>query len=188
MDARNALTPRPLTPRPMTARYRTLVLVTLAVSCVLLAGCARKFSVSVNQNVLYDPRPTHVVAVADAGLQSCINVAMRERDMSSGSDVQIIACPTLQIETLAGIEQLDNLRYLDLADNWLEHLDELRNMTRLSSVNAPDNALNDISGLLSVTSLTSVVLSGNNAIPCDQLDALEQRLGSNLIRPQRCAE
>jgi len=178
-------TPAPPGKRP---RFRYLALMALAVSCVLLASCARKFSVSVNQQVLYDPRPTHVVAVTDAGLQSCINVTLRERELANGRDVQIIACPALQIETLAGIEQLDNLRYLDLSGNRLEHLDELRNMERLSSVNAPDNALNDISGLLSVPSLTSAVLTGNNNIPCDQLDALGQRLGQNLIRPERCAE
>lgn len=170
------------------AGMRMLAMITLLLCCVLLASCSRKFSVSVNQQVLYDPRPGHVVAVADAGLQSCINVALRDDAITGGDDVQIIACPTLQIETLAGIEQLTNLRYLDLTGNRLEHLDELRNMRRLSSVNAPNNVLNDISGLLTVPSLTSAVLTGNHRIPCRQLDTLGQRLGQNLIRPAQCAD
>lgn len=165
-----------------------LTLITLTVGCVVLASCSRKFSVSVNQQVLYDPRPGHVVAVADAGLQSCINVALRDGELAGASDVQILACPALEIETLDGIEQLDNLRYVDLAGNQLEHLDELRGLRRLSSVNAPDNALNDISGLLAVSSLTSAVLTGNHNIPCRQLDTLAERLGQNLIRPAQCAD
>lgn len=170
------------------ARLRLLALITLTVGCVLLTSCSRKFSVSVNEQVLYDPRPGHVVSMADAGLQSCINVALRDGELNGATDVQILACPALEIETLGGIEQLDNLRYLDLAGNQLEHLDELRRMPRLSSVNAPNNALNDISGLLAVSSLTSAVLTGNHNIPCQQLDTLAQRLGQNLIRPAQCAD
>ncbi|HDZ09104.1 hypothetical protein [Pseudohongiella sp.] len=170
------------------SRLRLLAIITLAVGCVLLAGCSRKFSVSVNEQVLYDPRPGHVVTVADAGLQSCINVALRDGELAGANDVQILACPALEIETLGGIGQLENLRYLDLAGNQLEHLDELRRLRRLSSVNAPNNALNDISGLLAVSSLTSAVLTGNHNIPCQQLDTLAQRLGQNLIRPAQCAD
>lgn len=170
------------------ARLRLLACITLTVGCVLLAGCSRKFSVSVNEQVLYDPRPGHIVTVTDAGLQSCINVALRDNELAAGSDVQILACPALEIATLSGIEQLENLRYLDLAGNQLEHLDELRRSRRLSSVNAPNNVLNDISGLLAVSSLTSAVLTGNHNIPCQQLDTLAQRLGQNLIRPAQCAD
>lgn len=189
MDLSNTTAP---TPTPAFAgnliSLRLLAFITLTVGCVLLASCTRKFSVSVNQQVLYDPRPGHVVTVADAGLQSCINVALRDGELAGADDVQILACPALEIETLGGIEQLDNLRYLDLSGNQLEHLDELRHLRRLSSVNAPDNALNDISGLLAVPSLTSAVLTGNHAIPCQQLDTLAQRLNQNLLRPTRCAD
>lgn len=177
----------PASPKPGISP-RLLSLITLALALILLAGCTRKFSVSVNQQVLYDPRPGHVVAVTDPGLQSCINVALRDGELDGADDVQILACPALEIETLAGIEQLQNLRYLDLAGNQLEHLDALRHLRRLSSVNAPDNDLNDISGLLAVPSLTSAVLTGNPGIPCQQLGTLAERLAQNLLRPAQCAE
>lgn len=167
---------------------RVLTLITLSLALVLLAGCSRKFSVSVNEQVLYDPRPGHLVTVADPGLQSCINVALRDGELTGAADVQILACPALEIESLDGIEQLENLRYLDLAGNQLEHLDALRRLRRLSSVNAPDNDLNDISGLVAVPSLTSAVLTGNPGIPCRQLDALGQRLAQNLLRPAQCVQ
>lgn len=166
---------------------RVLILCTLLLA-VLLGGCTRKFSVSVNEQVLYDPRPGHVVVVSDPGLQSCINVALRDGELAGADDVRILACPSLEIESLAGIEQLENLRYLDLAGNQLVHLDELRRLRRLSSVNAPDNDFNDISGLLSVSSLTSAVLTGNPGIPCQQLDTLAERLAQNLLRPLQCVD
>jgi Leucine-rich repeat (LRR) protein len=163
-----------------------LLLCTLILS---LGACARKFSVSVNEQVLYDPRDFgRIVSVADAGLQSCINLVMQQREFTSADQIQVIACPSLEIERLDGIRELGNLRFLDVAGNRLVHLDELRHLSRLSSVNAPDNALQDISGILSIASLTSAVLTGNNSIPCTQLDSLAQRLGPNLLRPENCSE
>lgn len=181
--------PRPFLSPERSRRLRNAGLLTLLVIGLTLNACARRYSVSLNEQVLYDPRPgSGVVVVADAGLQSCINVSMRQREQSRAGDVEIIACPELEIESLAGIQQLNNLRYLDLANNQLVHMDELRGLSRLSSVNAPNNNLTDISGLLSIASLTSAVLTGNNAIPCEQLDTLEQRLRQNLLRPERCVE
>jgi hypothetical protein len=56
--------------------------------CTGLGGCARKFSVSVNDQTLYDPRAIRsAVTVADAGLQSCINLVMRQREFSSGDQI-----------------------------------------------------------------------------------------------------
>jgi Leucine-rich repeat (LRR) protein len=113
---------------------------------------------------------------------------MRQREFSDAQQIQVIACPNLEIDSLEGIRALNNLRYLDLAGNLLVHLDELRQLNRLSSVNAPHNDLRDISGILNIASLTSAVLTGNNAIPCAQLDTLAQRLGQSLLRPDQCIE
>jgi len=173
------------------SRYHRKVLAFLLVIALStgLSSCARKFSVSVNEQLLYDPRGMPgVVQVASAGLQSCINVLMRQREFSDAQQIQVIACPNLEIDSLEGIRALNNLRYLDLAGNLLVHLDELRQLNRLSSVNAPHNDLRDISGILNIASLTSAVLTGNNAIPCAQLDTLAQRLGQSLLRPDQCIE
>lgn len=174
---------------PATVRSSRL----FSIGCVLLfmilaSGCARKFSVSVNQQVLYDPRPgSGIVRVEDPGLQSCINVLVRSRELDSVDDIDVLACPDLDIASLDGINALSRLRFIDLAANELTDLDGLRGLTRLTSVNAPDNRLQDISALLSLATLTSAVLTGNPNIPCDQLDALQARLGTNLLRPDQCA-
>lgn len=174
----------PVCSRGRQARLLPLVLLAAA---VCLSGCARKYSVSVNQQVLYDPRPgASAVRMADAGLQSCINLLMRQQSGSNPAQIAVIACPNLEISDLGGIAALSALRFVDLAGNNLSNLDELRHLSSLSSVHAPDNQLQDISGILSTATLTSAVLTGNPAIPCDQLDVLQARLGQNLIRSQQC--
>jgi Leucine-rich repeat (LRR) protein len=167
---------------------RNLGMAALAFTVLLsLAGCGRKFSVSVNEQMLYDPRPgSALVVVADAGLQSCINVLVRDRQITDASQIQVLACPMLEITSLAGIGQLVNLRFLDLAGNELVNLDGLANARSLSSINAPDNRLQDISAILQIPTLSSAVITGNVLIPCSQLAQLQSKLANNLLAPDRC--
>lgn len=168
-------------------RHRLLTGVIVAGAVLLLAGCGRKFSISVNEQMLYDPRPGNTsVVVADAGLQSCINVQMRQRDLTDAEQIQVLACPLLEIESLAGIDQLVNLRFLDLAGNLLVNLDGLAGAKNLSSVNAPDNRLQDISAILNIPTLSSAVMTGNELIPCNQLQLLQAKLDNSLLAPERC--
>lgn len=162
-------------------------LVVVLATLLVLSACSRKFSVSLNEQLLYDPRPVNMlVHVADAGLQSCINVLMRDRSLADPALVQVLACPALEIESLAGIGQLVNLRFLDVAGNLLTNLDGLSGLSNLSSVHAPDNRLLDVSALLSVPTLSSAVLTGNHQIPCVQLETLASRLGGNLLKSDAC--
>ncbi|WP_156412703.1 hypothetical protein [Pseudohongiella spirulinae] len=175
-----------ITPRQL-FRRATLQIVCMSACLLTLNSCARQFSVSVNQNVLYDPRPASgLIRVADPGLQSCINVTVRQREISDITDITVLACPQLEISSLAGLEAVASLRFIDLAGNELETLDGLRRLERLTSVNAPNNLLKDISGILALNSLTSAVLTDNPDIPCDQLESLQQKLGQNLIRSPQC--
>ena len=49
-----------------------------------------------------------------------------------------------------------------------------------------NNVITDISALFNIVSLTSVSLSGNQRIDCEQLDTLEDKLGDKLTRPASC--
>lgn len=153
---------------------------------MLMTGCSRQFALSVNNNVLYDPRPNSFVIVEDPGLQSCINLALQQQNGGDPDTIRILTCPYLEIVSLTGIFVLDNLQYLDLSGNEVENFDPLVRLRRLSSINAPDNNLKDIGGILDIPSLTSAVLRGNPDIPCDQLDELEEKLGNSLLRPDTC--
>lgn len=168
-------------------RHRLLTGMIVASAVLVLTSCGRKFSISVNEQMLYDPRPGNTrVVVADAGLQSCINVLMRERNLTDAEQIQVLACPLLEIESLAGIDQLVNLRFLDLAGNQLVNLDGLAGAKNLSSINAPDNRLQDISAILHIPTLSSAVMTGNQLIPCTQLQALQAKLDNSLLPPARC--
>jgi len=171
--------------RAMATRFQTHTAALFALT--LLGACSHKFSVSLNEQMLYDPRPGNTtIRVADPGLQSCINVLMREREITDFTTIEVLACPGLEIASLAGIGQLTNLRFIDLAGNELVNLDGLQYLQRLSSVNAPNNKVQDIAALLRNNTLTSAVLTGNDLIPCVQLDELAQRLGNSLLRPEQC--
>lgn len=167
---------------------RSIRLVSMLLLTLLATACGRQYSVSVNEQVMYDPRPGSAqLRVPDPGLQSCINVALRDSE-TTPADIEILSCADLEIETLDGIAGLPDLRFLDVGGNELEHLDPLAGMRELVSVRAPDNPLNDVSGLLDIATLTSAVLSGSSEIPCEQLDELEEELGNDLLRPGQCAE
>lgn len=156
---------------------------------LVLEGCNRLYSISVNEQVLYDPRPGNaVIRFADPGLQSCVNLRLRQEPSLAPEDITILSCAGLEIESLEGVSALRGLRYVDVGDNELEHLDALGRLPRLVSVRAPDNPLTDISALLRIDSLTTAVLTGTSRIPCSQLDTLQERLDNDLLRPARCIQ
>lgn len=161
----------------------------LLLTALLLGACNRLYSISVNEQVLYDPRPGNAeIRFEDPGLQSCVNLALRQDPSLAPEDITILSCAGLEIESLEGLSALRGLEYVDVGDNELEHLDALGRLPRLVSARAPDNPLTDVSALLRVDSLTTAVLTGSNNIPCSQLDTLEERLGNNLQRPAHCVD
>ncbi|MEX1198226.1 MAG: hypothetical protein WEB57_10240 [Pseudohongiellaceae bacterium] len=161
----------------------------LLLTALLLGACNRLYSISVNEQVLYDPRPGNpVIRFDDPGLQSCVNLALRQDPSVAPENITILSCAGLEIESLEGLSTLRGLEYVDVGDNELEHLDALGRLPRLVSVRAADNPLTDVSALLRAGSLTTVVLTGNRNIPCSQLDALEEQLGNDLQRPAQCVD
>lgn len=162
------------------------------VTCSLLlalGACSRQFAITVNNQSVYDPRlPETGIQVADPGLQGCLNLALRQADSPDPAALTVLSCPAANVLDLTGIDQLVNLRFVDLAQNQVSDLRPLTTLPRLAGLSLPDNPLTDISPLYSMPSLTAVILTGDGAIPCSQLDRLEQRLGPNLTRPSTCRD
>lgn len=184
-DRPNICQPACTVTEPHMNRFRMIFLPLLLT--VLLGACNRLYSISVNEQVLYDPRPGNpVIRFEDPGLQSCVNVRMQEDPSLAPEDITILSCVGLEIQSLEGINVLQSLESIDVSDNELEHLDELARLPRLTSVRAPGNPLQDVSGLLRASSLTAATLTQTRQIPCNQLDSLQNRLGNNLARPDEC--
>jgi len=156
---------------------------------LLLSTCARKFSVSVNQNTVYDPRGRITeVQFSDPGLQACVNMRIEQQQVESLEEITVLTCPSLEIRSLDGLQAVANLEFLDVTDNKLTYLTGLRTLNNLRSVTASGNPLIDISALFGLPALNAAVFNNTSNIPCVHLDRLEQKLGENLIRPLQCAE
>ena len=152
-----------------------------------LGSCSHNFTVSVNNQAVFDPTGRlYAGDLADSDLQGCLNIAMQQQGIENAGLLQVLSCANSSVETLANIAQLGELRFLDVNNNRIRDISPLRGLRNLSGLNLANNRINDISPLLSMTTLTSVNLLGNNDLPCQQLQTLEDRLGSNLSRPASC--
>ncbi len=152
-----------------------------------LNGCSQGFTVSVNDQSVYDPGGRLFTSqVEDADLQGCINLAVRQQNLDNPEELNVLSCANSQIASLENIGDLSRLRFLDLGNNSISNLTPLESLNQLGGLNLANNAILDIAPLLNVLSLTSVILTGNNQISCNQLALLRQRLGSNLVAPAQC--
>ncbi len=160
----------------------------LLLSWGILAACSRQYAVTINEQTLYDPRgQVASTRFADPGLQACISFSMQQQSLEKAEDITVLTCAGLEIRSLNGLEALRDLQFIDVTENRLIHLDALRGMNRLRSVNAASNPLTDISALFTLTTLSSAIFAGSDNIPCSQLDRLADQIGANLTRPVNCA-
>ena len=173
--------------RSVTGLFRTQLRPCFLAALLSLASCSQNFTVSVNNQAVFDPTGRlYAGDLADPDLQGCLNIAMQQQGIENAGLMQVLSCANSAVETLANIPQLAELRFLDVNNNRIRDISPLRGLRNLSGLNLANNRINDISPLLSMTTLTSVNLLGNNELPCQQLQTLEDRLGSNLSRPASC--
>ena len=162
-------------------------LLCLAAVIAILSQCSQQFTVSVNNQAVFDPGGRLLdQQTIDSNLKGCINLAVRQQKLISAIELTILSCANSQVGVLDNIEQLAQLRFLDLANNSISNLTPLEQLGQLSGLNLVNNVITDISALFNIASLTSVSLSGNPGIDCKQLDALEDNLGDKLTRPASC--
>jgi len=141
----------------------------------------------VNDRSIYDPRVTlNSLAVTDADLQGCLNLALRQQTLQDPLELTVLSCANANVQQLEGIEQYTQLRFLDLAGNRITNLQPLSGMVQLSGLSISNNPITDIAALLIMQGLTVAILTGNGQIPCAQLDRLQVQLGENLTRPANC--
>lgn len=167
-------------------RFSPLLTTLLAIAGTL-AACTTPFTVTVNNQAVYDPdgRLAREV-VSDADLQGCINLALRQQSLVDINALTVLSCNNSQITELDNISQLRNLRFLDLANNNISNITPLEGLLALSGLNLVNNQIIDIGPLLNIPALSTVSLLGNNGIPCAQVQQLQAKLGSSLTPPERC--
>lgn len=153
----------------------------------LLQACSQQFTVSVNNQAVYDPLgrlPGN--ETVDANLQGCINLALRQQNVDMPAQLTVLSCANSEIRNLENIGQLQALRFLDLANNSIRNITPLEDLPGIGGLNLTNNNINDVGPLFNIPSLTSVNLRGNDEIPCAQLATLRQQLRDNLTPPDSC--
>ena len=154
-------------------------------STLLLAAC--NYTVAVNNQPVFDPSGRLFNGqLADADLQGCVNIAMQQQNVENAGLLRVLSCSNSEVTDLGNIDKLSQLRFIDLSNNAIRDLSALQRLRSLGGLNLMNNAITDISPLLNMPNLANVNLVGNSGISCDQLQALEARLGNNLTRPQSC--
>lgn len=176
-----------ITARSAQFQSQTLASLVLLLGIISLQSCTRQFSVSVNEQTLYDPRTQlPVVQLSDPGLQGCVNIALQQQQVQSINELSALSCANSEVVRLDGLEQLHALRFLNLSDNNIDDLNPLQALGQLSGLSLANNPISDVAALLSLPSLNVVNLLGSEDIPCSQLNLLEQKIGTGLQRPANC--
>ena len=153
----------------------------------LFASCNQPFTVTVNDQAVYDPTGRLISSeVSDADLQGCINLAMQQQNVSSAEALAVLSCANSEIQNLERIGQLVQLRFLDLANNSISNLMPLEELPLLGGLNLSNNRISNVGPLFNIPNLASVSLAGNNDIACDQLQLLRDKFGDNLTPPESC--
>lgn len=153
----------------------------------VVCSCSQTYTISVNNNAVFDPSGRIIdTNTIDADLQGCINLAVRQQNLSDPSELTVLSCANSEIRNLENIEQLSQLRFLDLSNNNISNITPLEGLQELGGLSLINNEIIDIAPLFNMTGLTSVSLLGNDNIPCSQLQELQNRMGSNLLAPESC--
>jgi len=163
----------------------------LALALALLAfltTCSQPIAISINNRAVYDPQGRLLEnETLDADLQGCINLTLRQQDLSNPSEITALSCANSEIQALDNIGLLSRLRFLDVSGNQITNITPLEALSELSGINLANNQITEIGPLFNLPSLTSVLLEGNSAIPCTQLRLLKQKLERTLRLPIRCS-
>lgn len=122
------------------------------------------------------------IAITDDALRACINAELGQGPdapitMSLAATLTDLDCPAAGIASLAGLEHLSSLEWLDLSENEFSDLGPLSNLSSLKGVLLYDNEISDVSPLASLTNLQELSLDRNDITDISALAALTNLAG-----------
>ncbi len=162
-------------------------LMTILIVLLWLEACSQPYTISVNNQAVFDPSGRLIDATTiDADLQGCINLALQQQALNSLAELTVLSCANSNIRNIENIGQLSQLRFLDLSNNSISNITPLEDLKALGGLSLVNNRIYDIAPLFNMPGLSSVSLLGNDNIPCQQLNQLRSRLGTNLDAPLTC--
>lgn len=136
----------------------------LAAAILCLSGCNR-YQITLNERTIHTPPQLFSdFALADAGLQTCADQTIRDRNIEQPGELQLLNCSDGAIASLDGIEVF----------------------SQLSTLNLANNRLTTITPLLALPNLSAVNLDGNPKLDCAATAALAKQVHGQLILPAHC--
>ncbi|MDA9901767.1 hypothetical protein N9D99_04545 [Gammaproteobacteria bacterium] len=152
----------------------------------LISGC-NTYTLSLNNRPLYDPNDRlYTGEIKSADLQGCINIAIRQQNVKTSSELTILSCANSEISALSDLTRLNQLRFLDLGNNKITDLKPLKQLRYLNGLNISNNSIEDIIPLLGLPSLVTLNLLGNNKISCASIQKMASKINQGLLEPERC--
>lgn len=151
-----------------------------------LSACSR-YSVSVNDNIVYEPPQLFSdFNVEDSELRTCLQKTIAEANVRSAEQLRRLICPAGSISTLSGIEVFSQIEYLGLAENNVQVLAPITELTQLKQADLRSNNVKDFSVLLSHKSVLFLNAKGNTRANCDSLQASHETQVIHL--PKHCMQ
>lgn len=154
---------------------------------VLLSACA-DYQFTINEKVVYTPAPLFAeYEISDAALRECVTQHVRDRSVTTASQLTELNCSHAGIASLAGLDTFDGLVRLKLSSNAISDLAPLAAMTRLGELLVDGNQLRSLTPLRGLTELKFLGLEGNPALNCQELQHFAKIPGLSLEPPRHCA-
>ena len=124
----------------------------------------------------------------DLALEACVIDAAMTYGHTQPEDFTQLDCSLTPktIRDLDGINRLSNLEVLDLSNSGIIGLSPLAGLASLHSLTVRDARVSDIDALFSIDTLTSIDLTGNPGVTCDDLDELVATGGS--VQADQCTD
>src|SRR5690554_7028158 len=108
-------------------------------------------------------------SISDENLANCI----KENEITH-SGVHVLVCADKDIQSLDGIEQLSNLRVVDLNQNKIRNIQPLAKLGRLVSLDISSNDLKSLNGLDELSELYWLNVSNNQLADAELLQNLKK--------------
>lgn len=164
----------------------------IAVCCLFSVIACSSYDVSVNDNVVYSPKPLFSdYALTDSALGNCIKQTIIDQKVTQVSGLKRLRCTHAGITDLSGISRFYDLEELDLSDNTIGNIAPLANLGRLKTLILENNQLIDTAPLLPLIKLTDVRLQGNEGAQCENLAQLSIDVhanGGSIVMPEHCSK
>lgn len=161
--------------------YRLLV----GLAALLTLGACQQYDVSVNERVVYSPRPLLTdFRIPDPALRDCLERAINDNRISSLGQLQELECSGANVRSLEGLGRFSSLSRVDLAGNAITDIGELKVLLELRALLLDDNRIEDVSPLYRLPELALLSLEDNSNLRCpgpEQLQSLQR-----LTLPRHC--